>query len=406
MKIISNLLSVPKQLISFLAYGISFLFPRNKKVWLYGNMKGSFRDNAKYLFIYNSTHFPEIKHIWISQSAVVVDLVEAMGFKAANKFSLTAFYYALTAKVYIYNAAPTDTVHGCLRGNAYCFNLWHGVPFKKIEYDIKKGSSYKSFFNPVGVGEKLSSFLFEPKVFRYSNGILTTSPKLVNIFCSAFRMTKEQVFIGPYPRNEVFKISQNELEDFINKYESSVLKETIKNMNGYNSVVIYLPTFRDDNPDFMNDAIPDFEKLHEVCKKTNTLFLIKAHVLTQFNTDLSAFTHIRNMDTHIDVYPLLPYTHALVSDYSSIIFDYSLMDKKIIFYAFDKPEYLSKSRESYFDYAEVFSKDIVSNFDGLVKEIEQLDPAVQQSYPLPKSFLENEKSIGDITAHLKAAINY
>jgi CDP-glycerol glycerophosphotransferase (TagB/SpsB family) len=335
--------------------------------------------------------------------------VNEMGFKAVYKFSLPAFWYALTAKVYIYNSAPTDTVHGCLRGTAYCFNLWHGIPFKKIEYDIEKGSFYKKFFNPVGIRQKISSFLFEPKIFRNSNGFLATSKKLIPVFASAFKTTEEKIFIGPYPRNELFKLSKNELHDFIHKYESPSFQQLCMGLGAYNAVVIYMPTFRDDNPGFMDNAIPDWEKLNAVCKKTKTLFLIKAHILTKFSTDLSRYDHILMIDSNVDVYPLLPYTHALISDYSSIIFDYSLLNKKIIFYAFDKDEYLSKSRESYFKYEEVFSKDITCNAESLLNEIELLateGTLARHQYDLSKSFLENNATINDITNHLKKSIKY
>lgn len=166
-----------------------------------------------------------------------------------------------------------------------------------------------------------------------------------------------------------------------------------------------MPTFRDDNPDFMDNAIPDFESLEQVCKQTNTLFLIKAHILTKFSTDLSKFGHVMQIDSNIDVYPMLPYTSALISDYSSIIFDYSLLNKKIMFYTFDKEEYLSKSRESYFEYEEVFSNDIIRDFDGLLHELQNFDNE-KYEYPLPKSFLQKVSDMDDITRHIKKMIKY
>lgn len=394
-----------KQFISFIAYGVSFLFPRRKTLWIYGNLKGTFRDNAKYFFIYNSIHYTNIHHVWISQSKEVVADLRKMGLKAVYKFSPLAFWYALTAKVYIYNAAPTDTVHGCLRGTAYCFNLWHGIPFKKIEYDIKKGSFYKRFFNPIGWRQKFESFLFEPKLFRNSDGVLATSEKLKPIFRSAFKIGDEKVFIGPYPRNEVFKMSVTELLDYINNYEKDEIKEWVKKMCAFESVLIYMPTFRDENPDFMDKAISDFAKLNEVCARNNTLFMIKAHMLTRFNVNLTGYSHIALLDNHIDVYPLLPLTHALISDYSSIIFDYSLMHKKILFYAYDIDEYLCKSRESYFNYKDVFSDNIIGNFEELIMQLNELNLSSKYEYPTPLTFLQNDKTLADITAHIYKMAN-
>ncbi len=406
MNLIEILKSSIKQFFSFLVYFISFCFPRNKKLWLYGNLKGTFRDNAKHLFIYNSVHFPEIKHIWISQSKDVVNEIQSIGLLAIYKYSFAAFYYGFTAKVYIYNAAPTDVMHGCMRGSAFLLNLWHGVPFKKIEYDITKGSNYRKFFNPVGFREKMESFLFEPKTFRNSDCILAPSPKLVSLFSGAFRMLEGKIFVGPYPRNEVLKISADQLADFIDKYESPDFKEVVAHIQQFKSAIIYMPTFRDDSPDFMNLAIPNFEKLNNLCKKTNTLFLIKAHIHTVFNVNVSAFSNIQNLSSNIDIYPLLPYTHALISDYSSIIFDYSLLDKKIIFYAFDKDEYLSKSRESYFLYEEVFSKDIVKDFESLLNQIEVLNPGDKHEYKVTKAFVDCKAGMNSIGEYIKETVGF
>jgi len=391
----------------FVIYYLSFLFPRNKKIWLYGNYQGTFRDNAKYLFIYNNIHFPEIKHVWISPSQEVVNTLNLLGFTSFYRYSFHAIYYAFIAKVYIYNVVPRDISNGYYRGTAFLFNLWHGVPYKKIEYDIEKGP-LKTFFHPVGFKEKFERFLYEPETFRSSSAVLATSAKLDDIFSSAFRLPKDKVCIGPYPRNWPLKFSKIELIDFINKYETKGFNQLISSLSAFNSVIIYMPTFRDANPDFMDQAIPDFEKLNYFCKRNNTLFLIKAHVLTKFSADLSKFSNIKSLDSELDVYPLLPFTHALVSDYSSIIFDYSLLKKKIIFYAFDKEDYLSKSRESYFEYEEIFSNDITSSFEALLKEIELLgqNEPLKYEYPLSSAFFDTNTDLNNIVHYIKKSINY
>lgn len=398
--------AVLKQVTCFIVFLFSFLAPRNKKVWLYGNLNGSFRDNSKYLFIFNSAFFPEIKHIWISQSKDVVRAIHSMGLRSVYKYSIPSLFYGLIAKVYIYNHAPTDAMHGCMRGSALLFNLWHGVPFKKIEYDITSGSEYRKFFNPQNFSEKLQSFLFEPKFFRNSDYVLATSNELVPAFSSAFRLPKEKVFVGTYPRNEVLKLTEQRLIGYIIENETVGFVRILDKIKSFRSAVIYMPTFRDNNPDFINVALPDLEKLNNVCKKQDIIFLIKAHPLTRFGSDLSKLSHIMCLDNIIDVYPLLPYTNALISDYSSIIFDYSLLDRRILFYAFDKDEYLSENRESYFEYEEVFSKEIISDFDSLLQNVALLYKKKYIEYPSLKKFVQNADGMEAITKHIKKAINF
>ena len=398
--------AVLKQVTCFIVFVCSFSVPRNKKVWLYGNLNGSFRDNAKYLFIYNSAFFPEIKHIWISQSRDVVSTIHSIGLRSVYKYSIPSLFYGLIAKVYIYNHAPTDAMHGCMRGSALLFNLWHGVPFKKIEYDIMSGSEYRKFFNPKNFSEKLESFLFEPKIFRNSDYVLATSNELVPVFSSAFRLPADKIFVGTYPRNEVLKLTSERLIGYIIENEALGLVKILDKIKSFRSSVIYMPTFRDNNPDFMNVALPDLEKLNDECKGLDILFLIKAHPLTRFGSDLSKFSHIMCLDNNIDVYPLLPFTNALISDYSSIIFDYSLLDRQILFYAFDKEEYLSENRESYFEYEKVFSKEIISDFDSLLRNVALLYKIEFKEYPSLKKFVQNADGMEAITKHIKKSINF
>lgn len=411
MKVFRYFILFLKQLFFFVIYGLSFLFPRNKKIWLYGCLHGTFRDNSKYLYFYASDHNKEVKHVWITPSKDDVRKLNSLGYTAVYKRSLSALYYVLTAKVYIYNIyASTDIFKSYLRGSAFLFNLWHGVPFKKIEYNVKTGP-LQPYYNPKNLKEKFQSFIKEPKTFRLSSAVLATSEKLRDIHSSSFLVSKDKVFVGPYPRNLIFKWSKTELVDYINKVESRELQNVLKSLKRFKKVLIYLPTFRDANPDFMNEAIPDFDRLEEICKATNSLFLIKSHILTIFSGDVNKYTNIKILDSREDIYPLLPFTNALVSDYSSVIFDYSLLKKKIIFYAFDKEDYLSKSREAYFSYDEVFTDNITADFTELCHEIEVFgnenkEGKQQYNYTLIESFLENKREMKDIVTFIKSSINF
>ena len=191
--------------------------------------------------------------------------------------------------------------------------------------------------------------------------------------------------------------------------ETPGMKAVIANFKKYNKVVVYMPTWRDDATDFMSIAIPDFDRLESICQKHNILFVIKAHVLTYFGVDLSKYIHITKLDSSLDMYPVLPFTDALISDYSSVIFDYSWLRKKIIFYAFDKQAYLSKSREAYFEYEEAFGTDVTIDFEGLLKQVEEVANNTSDlifDYPLSRSFIDNKSDMHGIVNHIKSSINY
>jgi CDP-glycerol glycerophosphotransferase (TagB/SpsB family) len=411
MKVFSSLFLLIKQLSFFGIYILSFLFPRNKKLWLYGNFKGTFRDNSKYLFLYGNETLPEIVHVWISPSKEVVAKLSGLGYRAVYKYSFSAFLYALRAKVYIYNIyATTDIYNGCFRGSAFLFNCWHGVPYKKIEYDVKTGP-LQSYYNPQRFRQAFYSFLREPKTFRLSSAVIATSQKLVNIFSKAFLIDEKNVFVGQYPRNEVFKWDKAKLIDHVYKVESDEVANIVSGIKKFKYVMIYMPTWRDDNANFINEAIPDFDLLEDICRTNNILFLIKSHILTSFAVDFSRYRCVRTMDSNADVYPLLPFTNALISDYSSIIFDYSLLNKKIFFYPYDKEDYLSKCREAYFSYEDIFTTKAAMNFGELCKEIvefveENRSSKKQYHYPSVRGLVDSNNGMKEMVNFIKRSINY
>lgn len=78
------------------------------------------------------------------------------------------------------------------------------------------------------------------------------------------------------------------------------------------------------------------------------------------------------MDKDIDIYPLLSSTDVLITDYSSIYYDYILLhNKEVIFYTFDINEYLSECRDFVIDFKTVTPGIHIKNFGELYKIIEE-----------------------------------
>ncbi|MGV1045286.1 CDP-glycerol glycerophosphotransferase family protein [Limnohabitans sp.] len=116
--------------------------------------------------------------------------------------------------------------------------------------------------------------------------------------------------------------------------------------------MIYMPTWRDSNPNFILNSGWHFTALNEVLKKRNILLLMKLHVNTPHKTLHQATnqSNIHLMQPTEDAYSVLPFTSGLITDYSSILFDYLLLDKPICYYPFDRDKYESDSRGFYHSY--------------------------------------------------------
>ncbi len=329
-------------------YFISFFIPRTKTIWVFGAHQNRYAENSKALYLYASSMQDNIKCIWITGDKRLSNKLQKEGHFSYLRWSIKGLYYSLRARYYFYNLY-SDDINYYTSGNAIMVNLWHGIPLKKIEFDIKKGAQSKMFnsiYSPI-------YRFFKPYIFRDPDYVLSTSQTISKLFSSAFRVSEEQCLKLGYPRCDVFYNSLDP-DHFTKKHKDRGEK-----------IIIYMPTWRSSNQDFLADAFNDFELLNKTLDDNKLVLYIKLHPNTK--TINKQFSNIVFMHSRVDVYEFLPYTDALITDYSSIYFDYILLDKEIVFYAFDYSEYLVKDREMYFNYSDITPGEIVYTFDDLLK---------------------------------------
>jgi hypothetical protein len=113
---------------------------------------------------------------------------------------------------------------------------------------------------------------------------------------------------------------------------------------GIEEVYAYLPTFRDSNRDFLSDALPDLRKVEAMLERRNALLYIKLHRHTG-TREWASNRRIRPWPTGVDVDAALPHLTGLITDYSSVHYDYIFHKAEgSILYLFDEQEYLSADR--------------------------------------------------------------
>lgn len=323
-------------LISFCVYPFSFLFPRRKKRWAFGSFRGAFNDNAKYLFIHVSEKMTEIDSAWLSMNKSTVQEIRTKGLVAFHVLSPKGIWYALTSKYWFFNAYSSDIMF-CLSGGAKLVNLWHGLPMKRIEFDITSGPLADRF-----VKRSLKERFYHPENFQRPDYLLTASPFFSETFARSFRISVEQCLLMGYPRNVILNCSEAERMRFVEKYEPDTTKMLITRLKegSYNRVFIYLPTWRDSQRDFFSHDF-DLKALDETLRQFNALLLLKPHANVAVEASVAeGLTNVEFVPSSVDIYPVLPYTDVLITDYSSVLYDYVLMEQKgMILYLYDFQEY-------------------------------------------------------------------
>ena len=357
-----------RNLFRYLKCSLSRLTPRRRKVWLFGSAH-SYADNTKYLFQYYNKYHKEIRSIWIANSSEELILLRESGCEAYLKKSVKTKLLTYFSKVFIYSSGVRD-INMCAAQGAYKVNLWHGVGIKNIEFKIKVGPLAAQYAD-----DTLLNRLNHLNNFTYPDLMLSTSPLMTELFSECFRTSPSNCYEALYPRCEQLLLSKEEVQAGIEKHESSQMLQFVNELKQYDKVYIYMPTWRDANRDFMEKEHFDFASLDVVMKSQNGLFIFKMHPLADIKADnFVNYTSLLLLDSKYDIYPILPFTDVLITDYSSIYYDYLLMkDKSTILFPFDYEEYVTSSRDFAYPFDECTYGEKSYSFEDLLNRLERQD---------------------------------
>ena len=349
--------------------GRIFVFPlsnivkRDKSLWVFGSNFG-YADNPKYLYEEVLRNYPNIKAIWIYKNSGATSWYKSNGIKAFYYKSIKGVYYCMKAAVYVYSFRTSD-INYYTSGNAFKVNLWHGIGMKEVEFRIKKGLIANRY------NGSLISRLHYPVLYQKPDILLNVGVKYFNKLRDSFQVNNENCVVDIYPRCKFFYESRDQQINRIQN-EGGELKKMYDKIKDYSKVYLYMPTFRDSSRDIFTSSGFDFEMLNEALKKSNDFFVIKVHPNTfGLLTKLKDYSNILITRHQFDIYPLLPFVDVLITDYSSIYFDFLLLKKEIILFPFDYQEYQKGDRELSMDYdVDIIGKKTYS-FKELIKIIDK-----------------------------------
>jgi CDP-glycerol glycerophosphotransferase (TagB/SpsB family) len=254
-------------------------------------------------------------------------------------------------------------------------NIWHGVLYKTA--GVLHGR--KPILSDITVG---------------------TSQSTRKMFSKAFGVSEDSVYVSGYPRNDML------LEAKKNKEQ---LKKSIDNLAVFDQIIIWMPTFRKKGASVGTDGIEvgnpfyikDFNVSYfdALLKRNNTLCLVKPHHAAPDYEISQQLHYVRFIDDSwiarqgITLYQLMGCTDLLISDVSSVIIDYLLLDKPIICVCTDFEEYRS-SRGFYFEDIENWIPSrINTNQKEFLNHLEEVlgnrvDPSKQKRKKLKRYFFD------------------
>ena len=142
-------------------------------------------------------------------------------------------------------------------------------------------------------------------------------------------------------------------------------------------IVVYAPTFRDSGGTPFSDAALNLLELKRFAELNNIVIVAKLHPYVNEAVPTYLWPNVLVYNPDKDSAPLLKLADLLVTDYSSIYFDYLLLDRPLVFFAYDHKKYFAQDRGLLFDYDEYtpgmkcYSQGEL--FDALLSELEKPD---------------------------------
>lgn len=338
---------------------LTYIVPKKKNLVLFGSNMGNCYDrgNPKYVYEYLiNNKIKELDYYWITRNKEDYKKLKEERKPVIYIFSIKWFIKILRANFLLIDINGADvSLKGLLIGNFKILQTWHGTPMKKIGlflYKEKKpwDSWLKKKFNNV--------YVYILKKIYKNYILLVPSKEVFKLLNKAFESNKH--FITGSPRNDVL---------LDKKLQNKEIKKRFKNKK----IILYAPTFREvyNKDPFTKEEL---NQLEDFCLKNNYLFLIKQHYLNKFKLETNKnFKNIKDVSKkYSDIQQILPFVDILISDYSSVIHDFSILNKPFIFYCYDYKTY-SESREFMIDFYKELPGPFVYNFKELFNKLNSLE---------------------------------
>lgn len=309
-------------LISIITRGVESTFTKDNKLLTLFFTEKNFADNSRYFLEYlqsNPHHGYKIRIL--IQHKLLFQQIESL-YPQISHYSKSFSGFKLffkTKNIVISHGSDASyffpyflNIH-----SKNIINLWHGIPIKRLSLQVK------------GIREGKSRNRFQ----KFS-AICAASIFEQFLLASCFDMHIDDVWLTGTPRND-YLLSPNNNLVHVHPYLSK-------------KVILYAPTWREygKHSSFFPFEDKDMSAINNFLIREDAYLLLRGHreemeLISSNYSQNESFSRIMSADQELfpDVQQLLPYTDVLLTDYSSIYFDYLLVDKPIIFLPYDLEEY-------------------------------------------------------------------
>jgi CDP-glycerol glycerophosphotransferase (TagB/SpsB family) len=351
-----KLLAIPLYVLGAIA---SLVTPRRADLWVFGSGSG-IGEGALALHEYARGRGHEL--VWLAGTASELARARELGIRAEPKMSRRGFMLTLRAGLLAITHGFGDVNRFATRG-AFVVQLWHGIPLKHIQLDsaVTFSGRYPRLLR-WAYRRSAANIDLVPAASELSAARLRT----------AFGLPADKLVVTGDPRDDVL---------------FSTTKDAARARLGLGGrqILLYAPTWRDGGADPSVPSDAEWRAIDDWLAERDAILVVRPHPhgVGNYAAGLALSPRVRMLEarTEPDITPLLPAFDILVTDYSSIAFDFALTDGVVAFLAPDVDAYAG-SRGLYEPY---------SLFSGATEA---------STWAELLSVLENPEQLRPHTAHL------
>lgn len=343
-----------KNLYAFILYWSNTLVPKNKNLWVFsGFNKNSYMDNTMYLYEYVIQNHPEIRAVWVTLDRNIFNRLTAEGKPVVmmrTKQCRNMVSKAAVAVTDHFRMSDYDAFSG-LNDRLRIVQLWHGVGLKTIG-DLKNtdvpGVQFSDDILPSNTDNGWQKLIKKFKYFRHAYYrelferyfmLVCPGQERIEQIAKPWHIPVEHCFITGHPRNILLHTTQAGSDP----YE-----------------ILYAPTYRWDakkETELVNRIADSAEEIQKFMEMHNASLTIRLHPHTWRNYSKilepleEQYDRIR-LDREKDIYQTLGKYSVMISDYSSIAYDFVLLNRPVVFFNYDYKEFIEKECNLNYDYGQ------------------------------------------------------
>lgn len=322
-KVSYNLISIDEHLVIFISF--------------HGR---GYSDNPRAIYeqMRKDPRFKDYRFIWFIKDHEKKN-IHIPGAEIKEYFSFPYFYYMSKAKYWIINCKMPTYI--CKKSEQIYLQTWHGTPLKRLAHDIiapEDATFYRS-----GVSFEKMCESYDIDVERY-NYMISPNKFCTEVFQTSFQINRERLIETGYPRNDfITNATKEDVVELKKKFNLPLDKK----------VVLYAPTWRDNSyvaSGYTFDLKADFVKWKQILGDEYVV-VFKPHylIINKYENDHSLDGFLYSIPASAEINELYVLSDILITDYSSVFFDYAVLDRPIYFYMYDIDEYKGELRGFYLD---------------------------------------------------------